>query len=158
MSDKLQRLRAEDVEDLAVIAALLQDARITVRDMAFDPAERTFMGAFKRYRHEAASDRPSEVPAALVFGCIAGVQHRGVETDELDRELTLLTIATEPGDAKLFSIDLVFDGGAQIRLRSDCIHCRLEDFGEVTSAKAPPAHQLDEDDAIAGGAGVEPAN
>jgi len=158
LSDKLQRLRAEDVEDLAVIAALLQDARITVRDMAYDHAERTFMAAFTRYRHEAAGSVPSEVTAALIFGCIEGVQHRGVETSDLERQLTLLTVATEPGDSKLFHIDLLFDGGAQIRLKSDCIHCRLEDFGKIVPASTPPLRHFDDDDAVAGGAGVEPAN
>ena len=36
------KLRAEDAEDLAVISACLQDALVAVRDLAYDPEERSF--------------------------------------------------------------------------------------------------------------------
>ena len=44
------RLRATDVEDLAVIAACLQDARVSVREMLFAPDEHRFAAAFLRPR------------------------------------------------------------------------------------------------------------
>ena len=43
----------------------------------------------------------------------------------------LLTIATEPGKDHLIHIDLVFEGDAQIQLRTDRIACRLDDFGDA---------------------------
>jgi hypothetical protein len=57
MGDKL-RLKAADCEDLAVIAACLQDARVPLKEMAFLPGERRFVAAFTRYRREAAG-RPT---------------------------------------------------------------------------------------------------
>ena len=101
MGDKL-RLKAADCEDLAIIAACLQDARIPLREMVFAPGERRFMAAFTRYRREKQADPSScdgltECASALVFEGIEEVKHKGLELDDLDRELTLLTIATEPG-------------------------------------------------------------
>src|SRR3546814_13398785 len=43
------RLRAEDDEDLAVIAAVLQDAVVRVGDLAFLPSRRQFVGLFTRF-------------------------------------------------------------------------------------------------------------
>ena len=145
MSDKV-RLRAEDVEDLAVIAAFLQDAGTTIADMVFDPNERQFMAVFCRYRREAVPDfdkidELTQISSALVFGCIDEVKHRGLDRLAADQRLCLLTIATEPGEKYLFHIDLVFDDGLEVQLRSQCIDCRLEDFGEVEAcADAPTRH------------------
>ncbi len=84
MSDRL-RLRAADCEDLAVIAACLQDARVPLKEMAFAPAERRFMAAFTRYRRELQADPSScegltECPSALVFDEIEEVKYRGIDT------------------------------------------------------------------------------
>jgi len=148
------RLRAEDAEDLAIIAALLQDARIPLKEMVFQPGEDRFMAAFTRYRRERLPDPTdcrglTECPAALVFDCIREVKHRNIDTADLDQELVLLTIATEPGRQHLFHIDLVFDGDREIQLRTDCIDCRLDDFGDpVTSATTPCDHLTEFDVAL----------
>lgn len=142
MSDKL-RLRATDCEDLGVIAACLQDARIPLREMAFAPAERRFMAAFTRYRRELQEDPAScegltETPSALVFDEIDEVKYKGIDAANLGRELVLLTIATEPGRQHLIHIDLVFEGDAQIQLRTNKIACRLDDFGEAVPCRVTP--------------------
>ena len=139
----LQRLRAEDVEDLAVIAALMQDSLTKIGDMAYDATEHNFMLAARRFRREAApvEGKLTQVGSAIVFGCIKAVQHRGIDADSPGDDLTLLTIATEPGKDTLYRFTLVFDGGGEIRLESDCLHCRFEDFGEIeVSDKAPADH------------------
>ena len=59
-----------------------------------------------------------------------------------DHELVLLTIATGPGKRRLIHIDLVFEGDAQIRLRTDRIDCRLDDFGEPGPCKVTPCDHL----------------
>ena len=142
MSDKL-RLRAADCEDLAVIAACLQDARIPLKEMAYAPAERRFMAAFTRFRRELQADPAScvgltECASALLFDEIDEVKYKGIDTDRPDRELVLLTIATEPGRKHLIHIDLVFEGDAQIQLRTNRILCRLDDFGEASPCRVTP--------------------
>lgn len=150
LDEKRVRLRAEDVEDLAVMAALLQDARITLRDMAYDPEEHSFIAAFTRYRRELQPDPTSceglsERGSALRFACIEAVKHRALDPGEFDRELTLLTIATSPGERHLFHVELVFDEGVQIQLRSDCIDALLEDFGEPRKCRKTPCDHFAEE-------------
>ncbi len=137
------RLKAADPLDLAVIAACLQDARIPIREMVFMPGERRFAAAFTRYRRERLPDPTScegltECLAALTFDEVAEVKYRGLDPGDLDRELVLLTIATEPGRRHLIHIDLVFEGDVWIQLRTDAIRCRLEDFGEPVPCRRTP--------------------
>jgi Protein of unknown function (DUF2948) len=148
-SDKL-RLKAMDAEDLAVISACLQDARIPLREMAYLPGEHRFMAAFTRYRREKQADPRScegltEREAALVFDDVEDVKYRGIEPDAADREFVLLTIATEPGQAHLVHVDLVFEGDARIQLRTNRITARLDDFGEVRPCTVTPCdHEASE--------------
>lgn len=142
MSEKI-RLRAEDIEDLAMIAALLQDARTSVNEMMYSAEDNRFIAAFVRYRREQAHDPSTcegltETQAALVFDCIDEVKHRGLDADAPGQPLTLLTIATEPGERWMFHINLVFEGDRAIQLRSDCIDCRFEDFGEILASRNTP--------------------
>ncbi len=46
------KLRAEDTEDLAVIAACLQDAIACLAEMAYEPNERRFAFVVERFRWE----------------------------------------------------------------------------------------------------------
>ena len=142
MGEKL-RLRATDVEDLAVIAACLQDAKAQIREMAYLPDERRFMAAFTRYRRELQPDPTScdnltEIEAALVLEGIEAVKFRGIDPARPEQELTLLTIATMPGAQHLFHIELVFEGDAEIQLRTDRLDCRLDDFGAARPCKVTP--------------------
>jgi hypothetical protein len=144
------RLRATDAEDLAVIAACLQDARVSVREMLFSPDERRFAAAFVRYRRESQADWSScegltECSSALVFEGIESVKYRGLDPATPDRELSLLTIATEPGKERLIHVDLVFEADVHIQLRTDAIDCRLDDFGPAEPCKVTPCDHLSED-------------
>lgn len=149
MADKL-RLKAGDAEDLGVIAACLQDARVSVREMVFSPEGHRFAAAFIRYRRERLPDWTScegltECLAALVLDGIDEVKYRGIDTAKPDRQLVLLTIATGPGKSHLIHIDLVFEGDAQIQLRTDRIDCRLDDFGTPEPCKVTPCDHLSDD-------------
>jgi hypothetical protein len=142
MNDKL-RLRAADCEDLAVISACLQDARIPLRETVFLPAEHRFMAAFTRYRREHQPSWDScegltECQSALTFEGIQEVKYRGLDPSDLDRELELLTIATSPGRGELIHVDQIFAGDAVIQLRTPRIMCRLEDFGEPVLCRVTP--------------------
>lgn len=53
------RLRARDAEDLAVIAACMQDAIIPIGDMCFEPGARRFVMVANRFRWETADGAPA---------------------------------------------------------------------------------------------------
>lgn len=134
MSKRL-RLRALDAEDLAVIAAVLQDALIPVHEMVFMPKERRFMAAFGRYRRELQEDPTScegltQIRSVLTFEGIDSVKVRGLDDETGDSQLSLLTIALEPGKEHLIHVNLIFAGDVVVQLRTNAIDSRLEDFGK----------------------------
>ena len=144
------RLRAEDAEDLAVISACVQDALVAVRDLAYDPAARTFLMVANRFRWEdsdgegGAASRFERTLCGISFEAIDGVAYRGFHRREEDRILSLLAIrpVTRPGPAGA-TIDLEFAGGATIRLAVATIMCRTHDFGEPWPTDRRPEHESD---------------
>ena len=142
------RLRAEDSEDLAVISACLQDALVSLRDLAYDRDARTFVFVANRFRWEGGTadgaDRPFErTLCAIEFAAIDGVAYRGFHRSEEDRILSLLAIRQTTLSSG-WAIDLEFAGGATIRLSAATIRCRARDFGEPWPTAWQPGHELDE--------------
>ena len=142
------RLRGEDAEDLAVISACVQDALVAVRDLAYDPAARTFLMVANRFRWEdsggGAGKRFERTLCGIAFDAIDGVAYRGFHRSEEDRILSLLAIrpTAGPGPAGA-TIDLEFAGGATIRLAASAIVCRTHDFGEPWQTARRPEHEAD---------------
>ena len=138
------RLRAEDAEDLAVISACLQDALVSVRDLAYDRDARVFVLVANRFRWEGrtigegAGRAFERTLCGVSFDEIDGVVYRGFQRSEEDRILSLLAIRPFLG-----AIDLEFAGDATIRLAAATIHCRLRDFGEPWPTAWQPGHPLD---------------
>ncbi len=146
------RLRAEDAEDLAVISACVQDALVSVRDLAYDPDARIFVLVANRFRWEGGVKgtrvgRPFErILCGVSFDDIDGVAYRGFQRSEEDRILSLLAIRPMLGlgtSATDGAIDLEFAGGATIRLTATAIRCRVRDFGEPWPTVWQPDHPLD---------------
>jgi len=131
------RLSARSVEDLAVIAALLQDAIVPVGDMAYLRDERSFVLALNRFRWETGAGEagPQRIHSGLRFDTVRRVRYRGIRRGDRGRFLSLLTISYDDGVAVLH-----FSGGGKIRLEVDELNCALEDFGEAWPAGSVPAH------------------
>jgi hypothetical protein len=142
------RLRAEDAEDLAVISACLQDALVSVRDLAYDRDARVFVAVANRFRWEGGgategTGRPFErTLCGVAFDEIDAVAYRGFHRSEEDRILSLLAIRPSL-DPTGGAIDLEFAGGATIRLTTTLVRCRLRDFGEPWPTVWQPGHPLD---------------
>jgi hypothetical protein len=143
------RLRAADAEDLAVISACLQDALVSVCDLAYDPAARTFVLVANRFRWEAAGADAGEGPSferilcGVAFDAVDWVVYRGFYRSEEDRILSLLAIRATPATAGA-TIALDFAGDAAIRLTAAAIRCRARDFGEAWPTLWQPGHSLDD--------------
>jgi len=139
------RLKAEDADDLAVISACLQDALVSVRDLAYDRDARSFVLVANRFRWEAcgagdAGGQPFERTLCGVgFEAVDRVSYRGFQRSEEDRILSLLAIRPAPG-----SIDLEFAGDATIRLGTARVSCLARDFGEPWPTARQPDHPLDD--------------
>jgi DUF2948 family protein len=137
------KLRAEDVEDLAVISAFLQDALVPVSDMVFLPDEQRFVLVANRFMWERPPlDKKGHCERTLTgiaFDGVTAVRVRGFERSERDRILQVLAVRAVPG-----SIIFEFSGDDAMRLESGQILCHLEDIGEPWPTPWRPRHALDD--------------
>jgi hypothetical protein len=136
------KLRAEDAEDLQVLASSLQDALLQVADMAYLTDQRRFALVFSRFcweRTEGQGQQFLRTHCAVAFDGITNVRLHGIDRQQRERMLELLTIEVRPAGAAV-EIDLVFAGQATIRLDAERIHCHLEDLGEPWPTPWRPAH------------------
>lgn len=155
MSD-LIRLKAEDVDDLNIISALLQDAVVFAGEIAFTPATRRFGLMAARFRWEekprtkrglfrkAVADEPFErVRCGLHFDTVRAVRRKGFGQDEPARVLELLAITAETTDQGV-TLTLSFADGASIALDAEVIDAHVSDVSEPWRTPAKPEHALDE--------------
>ncbi|MDX1402025.1 MAG: DUF2948 family protein [Kiloniellales bacterium] len=160
----LVKLRAHDSEDLVVIASLLQDALVPVVDMRFLAKEKRFVLVANRFDWSVADakagkpapagdaafeDAEEEPPfrrinCGLCFDRVRNVKSRGLNPDDREQILNLLTIT---GDDR--SVTLYFSGGAAVRLGVSAIRCHLEDLGEAWPTRWRPEHSADVSEAQA---------
>lgn len=136
------RLRAEDSDDLVVIAAMLQDAITRPVDMAFDRRRRRFALVFNRFQWEREGDiaaGPARVRTGVHFSSVLDVKMKGIDRRRRD-PLALLTIrhAAGPHGAETLSLD--FAGGGSIRLTVECIDAEMADLTGPWPAKSRPNH------------------
>lgn len=134
------RLLAQDGDDLAVLAAALQDAVGKVGDIVFDPGARQLTLAFNRYRWEGAGGE--RVRCALQIGSVLSVQTRRIRRGAKDAVVALLTVAFEPDDAPGGTITLSFAGGGDLRAEVECVDAVLADISEPWSTPRTPAHEV----------------
>ena len=147
MGKKL-KLRAEDEEDLSIVAACLQDALIAVGDIKYLPDDQRFVLIANRFCWEALPCDPDSVasPAdcfervhsGLRFENVTAVRQRGIDKLDAGQLLELLTIQIE-GKALV----LVFAGDAAIRLETSQPLCFIEDLDEPWPTKWRPSHAPD---------------
>ena len=139
------KLRAEDVEDLEVISACLQDALVPVRDLAYALEDRSFLLVANRFRWEGGlRPGPDEagyerILCGIRFGDVSAVSYSGFRRSEGGRILSLPAIRQKAG-----GILLEFSGGATIRLEVGRILCHARDLGEPWPTRWQPRHDADE--------------
>lgn len=162
------KLRAEDAEDLRVIAACLQDALISLSDVKFEANDQRFILVANRFRWEnctetaempvqpvAAEPVPDiafascanyeRVNCGICFENVAQVRRRGFDPRDRGRILELLTMEVETGaEGGGSAVILVFSGGAAIRLEGDNITCRVGDIGDPWPTQWRPYHPADQ--------------
>jgi hypothetical protein len=141
------RLKAEDGDDLGVIAACLQDALIPLSEMVYLAGEGRFLAAFTRFRRESLADPTqcdglTQCQSVLVFHEVEAVRHHGLDHRFGGVRLELLTVVAEPAADGSTDVTLLFAGDAAVRLRVRKVRATLEDFGEPWPAPVPPAHDL----------------
>lgn len=134
-------LGAADVQDLRVLSALLQDAVLSVADIAWDRGARRLALLVNRFRWEipavAEGSAPAErVRALLLINDAMAVQSDGFDKSDRDLVLSLLALDWQPGEDGTGRLLLVFSGDGQIAVAAESINLDLRD---VTEGYAAPS-------------------
>ncbi len=143
------KLLALDDEDLAVIAAHLQDAVLRVGDMAYMRADRRFAVVVNRFdwdhavRSDGKAQRYIRRQTGVRIEHVLGAKVSGIDLTDKERVLSLLTLTFEPGEAPHGAVTLTFAGGGAVRLDVECLEAALNDLGAAWSTRRKPEHAGD---------------
>jgi hypothetical protein len=138
------KLAATDPEDIAVLSAFLQDSVIPISEMIYLAEERRFALVANRFRWEGA---PAEkvagqlyerVRCGVTFDRVTAVRRQNFNQSQRSQMFELLAL-----EATNAYVDLVFAGGATVRLEVEQLLCHAEDFGEPWPTQWRPEHDLD---------------
>jgi len=147
--EKAIRLRAEDAEDLSVLAALLQDAVLPGSEMSWDSKRRRFAALVNRFRWEdqevatRLQRAPERVQSLLVIDDVMDLKHQGLDRTALDEAvLSLLTMAFEPGEDGTGRLVLTFAGDGAVAADVEAINVTLQDVTRpyLAPSKTTPSH------------------
>lgn len=133
------KLQAKDAEDIAVVSAILQDAIVATRDIAYQPEKQEFILVASRFRWEQAqAPKPAyeRVNCAVTISGVTAVQKQSLDQADKAALHELLAVLLEEGQ-----LQLVFAGGAQLRLTLQDWRLRLDDFGAPWPTDQCPRHQ-----------------
>ncbi len=145
------KLIALDSDDLAVVSAHLQDAVISVAEMAYLKAEHRFAAIANRFdwSDALAETRSRRKPftrrrSGLRFEKVLGAQLANIDLGDKKQMLNVLAIRFEPTVAPEGHVIISCAGGAAIRLHVECLEAELKDLGAAWATKSKPEHPDDE--------------
>jgi len=156
------KLRCEDTEDIVVLSSLLQDALVPLAELAWLPAERCFVLVASRFiwsecvdvtlpAGEAGIECYSRQNFGVTIEGVTAVKSRGIDIADRSRILELLAVTAEAekgappktGGAPKgggAAIELVFAGGAGIRIECERIAVHGQDVGDPWPTMRRPHH------------------
>ena len=155
---------ALDEDDLGVVSAHVQDAVGHAKALEYNRRDKTFSLALNRYAWERDSSvtgerrTPERRRALLRFAHVRAARSMNFEPGG-DQTLSLLTLRFEPGSGTggergpEGAVEMVFSGGAAIRLDVECIEARLMDTEAAWAAGARPDHSHELEDALSAPSG-----
>jgi hypothetical protein len=126
------RLIALDADDLAVISAHVQDAKVQAADIIWRQAEKRLVVGMNRLDWEQTlkgETEPRRLIAALRFDRVLSCKSRNINLDAPETTLDLLGIEFHPAEAPGGSVVLLFADGGALRLDVECLECELADLG-----------------------------
>jgi Protein of unknown function (DUF2948) len=126
------KLIALDAEDLAVISAHVQDARVQTSDIVWRQGEKRLVVGMNRLDWEqtlAGETSPRRLISVLRFDRVLSCKSRNIDVEAPEAILELLGIEFHPGNAPGGSAVLMFSHGEALRLDVECLECELSDLG-----------------------------
>jgi Protein of unknown function (DUF2948) len=136
-------LAAEDIEDLEIISARLQDAVAPLKELVYLPRKRRFAALLNRFKWEdGRKDANLRVRSVLHFDGVLSARSKGLKRGAPDAVVSLLAIRFTPkgGEDPGGEIELVFSGGGAMKLTVECIDAGLTDVSGDWAARGRPTH------------------
>lgn len=143
-------LFAQDSDDLGVISALVQDAVLPITEMTWDRKARRFAALINRFRWEdraaaEAAKRPVErVRALLTVADVLAVRTQGIDRQDRDTVLSILSLTWEPGPDGTGRLVLVLAGDGAVAIAVEALDISLRDVTRPYRAPSGkvPSHDL----------------
>ena len=126
------KLIALDADDLSVISAHVQDARVQTSDIIWLRGEKRLVIGMNRLDWEqtlAGETEPRRLIAALRFDRVLACKSRDIDLSRPGTLLDLVGIEFHPGEVPGGSALLLFAHGGALRLDVECLECELTDLG-----------------------------
>lgn len=140
-------LGAMDEEDLQILSSLVQDAVFPITDMRWQARDKRLALLINRFRWEDTGrvrHGAERVRTLLVIDNVLGVASQGIDRQDRDIILQLLSVGFEAGDEGAGHVTLTLAGDGAIRARVEALEVRVRDVTRpyrAPSGKAPD-HQL----------------
>jgi|SRR5579871_2390970 len=127
-----RKLIALDEDDLAVISAHVQDARLRTGSILWRQGEKRLVVGLERFDldQELDGEPAGHLVSALRFDRVLSVKSRNVAMDNPDAAIELIGLEFTETNAPSGKVTLLFSGRGAIQLEVECLECELADLGE----------------------------
>ena len=146
MEVKNLKLLATSDEDLRVIAAHLQDAIVSVQDIANLKKNKIFLIQLNRFMWEDVEKgvfrKNKRIRTVLKFDNVISVLSKNINIKDNKSFLDFLTIESNLLPDKSYEIKLIFSGDSVIKIKAEVIDVSLDDQGAPWETKAQPKHDF----------------
>ena len=145
MKVKNLKLLATSDEDLRVIAAHLQDAIVSVRDIANLKINRIFLIQLNRFMWEDVEKgifrKNKRIRTVLKFDNVISVVSKNINIKANDSFLDFLTIESNLLPDKSYEMKIIFSGNSAIKIIAEVIDVTLDDQGNPWESRTKPKHK-----------------
>ena len=140
------KLLATSDEDLRVVAAHLQDAIVSIQDIASLKKNRIFLIQLNRFMWEDIEKgvfrKNQRIRTVLKFDNVIRVLSKNINANKNENFLDFLTIESSLLPDKSYEIKLIFSGNAVIKIKTEVIDVTLDDQGSPWESKTKPKHDF----------------
>ena len=146
MKVKNLKLLAISEEDLKVIAAHLQDAIVSIQDIANLKKNRIFLIQLNRFMWEDIEKgvfrKSKRIKTVLKFDNVINVLSKNINVKNNKHFLDFLTLESSLLPDKSYEINLIFSGDVMIKVCVELIDVTLDDQGSPWESKITPKHNF----------------
>ena len=140
------KLISKTAEDLKVISAHLQDAIVSISDIANLKKNRILLIQLNRFMWEDVEKgvfrKNRRTRTILKFDHVTKVTSKNIDFNKKDQFLDFLAIESNEMVDKTSEMNLIFSGGSIIKVITEVIEVTLDDQGDPWETKSKPKHNL----------------